>query len=60
MEENVLTDHILLTALGVKTQHSVYSLHGATAAARLAPLALLQLLEVSDRPTHVIAVATRE
>ncbi len=50
--------HILLTALGRQAQPTTYELQGRTASARLAPVALLQLLPEQHRPTQVIAIVT--
>lgn len=54
------TETILLTALGKIAKESTYSLNDRTANAKLAPLALLQLLDASDRPNLVLTMVTQE
>ena len=51
--------HILLTSLGMRAIETEYQWNGATAKAGLTPLALVQLLNESELPDHVIAVVTR-
>lgn len=50
--------HILLTTLGTKTIETTYQRGDRTATALLAPLALVQLLDLSERPNHVVAMVT--
>ena len=51
--------HILLTSLGMRAIETEYQWNGTTAKAGLTPLALVQLLDKSELPDHVIAVVTR-
>lgn len=51
--------HILLTSLGMRAIPTTYKWNGKTVEADLSPLALVQLLEESELPTHVVAVATQ-
>lgn len=55
-----MTPHVLVTALGLYAKEARYSLDGHEAAAVLAPLALLELLEASGRPMpdRVLALVT--
>ena len=52
--------HILLTSLGTQLfdTPTEYELDGQSASAFLAPLALVQLLDPSQRPDHVAAMVT--
>ena len=54
------TNHILLTSLGTQLydQPTNYELGGQKASAFLAPLALVQLLDPSERPKCVVAMVT--
>ena len=51
-------EHILLTSLGMQARPTTYQWHKKTADAKLTPLALVQLLDKSQLPTHVVAVLT--
>ena len=51
--------HILLTSLGMQAIKTTYKWKEKTAEAELAPLALVQLLEESQLPNRVVAVATQ-
>ena len=53
------TQHLLLTALGRERWNTVYELHGSTVEEPLAPLALLRLLPLGDRPNRVLALCTK-
>ena len=50
--------HILLTSLGTRAIETTYQWGGRTAAAPLTPLALVQLLDLSERPNRVVAMVT--
>ncbi len=50
--------HILLTSLGTRAIPTTYQLRELTATASLTPLALVQLLEESQRPNRVVAMVT--
>lgn len=50
--------HYLLTALGIRSQMTTYSLNGVTAEAGYSPLALLKLLNKEDRPDAVLCLLT--
>ena len=50
--------HILLTSLGMVKRTTEYLWNGRTATAELTPLALVQLLDASQLPNHVIGVVT--
>jgi hypothetical protein len=52
--------HVLLTVLGRDPQEACYRLGDRQAEARLAPLALLDLLPNTERPDRVVALCTRE
>ena len=52
--------HILLTSLGTQARETKYQWGERKAEASLAPLALVQLLDSSQRPNRVVAVATQE
>lgn len=54
------TEHILLTSLGTQARETKYQWDERTATALLAPLALVKLLDPSQRPNRVVAVATQE
>ncbi len=54
------TEHILLTSLGVQARETRYQWEGQEATALLTPLALVQLLDPSQRPNRVVAVITQE
>ena len=54
------TEHILLTALGTQMKEATYSLGDKQKVARLAPLALLDLLPTDERPHRVLALCTGE
>lgn len=51
--------HILLTSLGMRAIPTTYKWNEKTVEADLSPLALVRLLEESELPTHVVAVATQ-
>lgn len=53
-------EHILLTSLGTQARETKYQWGERTATALLAPLALVKLLDPSQRPNRVVAVATQE
>lgn len=53
------TPHILLTSLGTIARDTEYKLYDKTVKASLAPLALVQLIDPSERPTRVIAMVTK-
>ena len=53
------TPHILLTGLGMRAIPTTYKWNEKTVEADLSPLALVRLLEGSELPTHVVAVATQ-
>ena len=50
--------HILLTSLGTRAIETTYQLDDRTATAPLTPLALVQLLDPSQRPNRVVAMVT--
>lgn len=52
--------HILLTVLGTKADKTCYALNGKHVQARLAPLALFELLPDTDLPDHVYALCTSQ
>ena len=52
--------HALLTVLGRNPQSSNYTLEGREAEARLAPVALFDLLSEVERPEEILAVCTPE
>ena len=54
------TEHILLTSLGTQARQTKYQWEGRETTAELAPLALVQLLDPSQRPNRVVAVVTQE
>ena len=54
------TEHILLTSLGVQARETRYQWEGQEATALLTPLALVKLLDPSQRPNRVVAVITQE
>ena len=58
--EHPAREHVLLTVLGVRPQTARYVLGDRHAEARLAPVALLDLLSPADRPDRVAAVCTPE
>lgn len=51
--------HILLTSLGTRAIETTYQLDDRTATATLTPLALVQLLDPSQRPNRVVAMVTK-
>ena len=51
-------EHILLTSLGMRAIKTEYEWNGKKATADLTPLALVQLLEKTQLPNHVVAVVT--
>lgn len=53
-------NHVLLTILGVDPRDAEYSLDGRRFLARLAPIALFELLPPEKRPQVVIAFCTEE
>ena len=52
--------HLLLTVLGKNPQSTIYALYGRQSDARLAPVALFDLLPDSQRPDRVVALCTPE
>ena len=54
------TEHILLTSLGTQARETKYQWGERTATALLAPLALVKLLDPSQRPNRVVAAVTQE
>lgn len=52
--------HALLTVLGRNPQSANYTLEGREAEARLAPIALFDLLSEVERPEEILAVCTPE
>ena len=50
--------HILLTSLGMKAIPTTYEWNEKTVEADLSPLALVQLLERSELPNHVVTLVT--
>jgi len=50
--------HYLLTALGIHSQTTTYTLDGETAEADYSPVALLQLLKPENRPYTVLCLLT--
>lgn len=52
-------EHILLTSLGMRAIKTKYLWNGKTVEADLTPLALVEFLEKSELPTHVVAVVTQ-
>ena len=53
-------DHLLLTVLGTNPRPACYGLGDRQAEAKLAPIALLDLLPEADRPRRVLAICTPE
>ena len=53
-------EHVLLTVLGTRTQEAAYSMGGRQSVARLAPVALMDLLSPDERPYRVLAFCTNE
>ena len=51
-------DHLLLTVLGTNPKETCYHLENRSSKAILAPVALLELLPASERPSHVVAFCT--
>ena len=51
--------HILLTSLGMRALKTTYMWNEKTVTTKLTPLALVQLLEESQLPNRVVAVATQ-
>ena len=58
--EHPAREHVLLTVLGLAPQSARYVLRDREAEARLAPVALLDLLPPADRPGRVVAFCTPE
>lgn len=56
--ETAASEHVLLTVLGTNPQVARYRLGECEAEARLAPLALLDLLPEASRPSRVLALCT--
>ncbi|NOZ85859.1 MAG: CRISPR-associated DxTHG motif protein [Deltaproteobacteria bacterium] len=52
------SNHVLLTVLGKAPQEAYYSFGGKTSAAKLAPIALLNLLDKPERPDTILAICT--
>jgi len=53
-------EHVLLTILGINPRSAVYGLGDVHREANLSTLALLELLEQTDRPSRVLAICTSE
>ena len=53
-------DEVLLTVLGTNPQPATYALNGQQNDARLAPVALFDLLPDAERPDRVVALCTPE
>ena len=53
-------DHLLLTVLGTNPRPARYSLAGQESEAKLAPVALLDLLQPTERPNRVMALCTSQ
>ena len=53
-------DEVLLTVLGTNPQRATYTLNGQQNDARLAPVALFDMLPASERPDRVVALCTSE
>ena len=53
-------EHVLVTLLGTNPRPARYVLDGCRADARLAPVALVNLLSEDDRPDRVLALCTPE
>ena len=51
-------EHILLTSLGMRAIETEYEWNGKKATAGLTPLALVQLLDKTQLPNHVVTVVT--
>ena len=58
--EHPAREHVLLTVLGLAPRPARYVLGDREAEARLAPVALLDLLPPADRPGRVVAFCTPE
>ncbi len=58
--EPARSEHVLLTVLGIRAQEAEYSLDGSTFRARLAPVALYELLPAEEKPSLVLALCTGE
>ena len=56
--EHPAREHVLLTVLGLAPRPARYVLGDREAEARLAPVALLDLLPPADRPGRVVAFCT--
>lgn len=52
--------HLLLTVLGTAPKPARYAMGDRRAEARLAPVALMELLPPEDRPDHVLALCTAQ
>ena len=52
------TEHVLLTVLGNNPQPALYSFNEKDCEAKIAPVALFQLLPEHDRPDRVLALCT--
>ena len=59
-KENPAREHLLLTVLGKNPKPARYTLKDREAEARLAPVALFELLPKEDRPDRVLALCTPE
>ncbi len=57
---DAVKDHLLLTVLGTNSSKACYSLGGQTTEAKLAPIALLKLLQQEERPSQIMAICTPE
>lgn len=55
-----MSERLLVTVLGRDPRQLTYSLGESTAAAGLAPIALMQMLPDKGRPTKVLALCTKE
>ncbi len=51
-------EHVLLTSLGMRAIETEYEWNGKKATAGLTPLALVQLLDKTQLPNHVVTVVT--
>ena len=60
LDPGVHREHLLLTVLGTYSKPARYTLEGREVEARLAPVALLELLPEVARPDRVLALCTLE
>ena len=54
------TEHVLLTVLGNNPQPTLYAFNDREWEAKIAPIALFQLLPEHERPDRVLALCTPE